>query len=32
MEINGKVRNIIGIYKGDVGADHQILLEQIEYC
>jgi hypothetical protein len=32
MEISGKVRNIIGLYREDLGQAHQILLQQIEAC
>ena len=32
MEICGKVRNIIGLYREDIGQVHQGLLQQIESC
>jgi hypothetical protein len=32
MEILGKVRNIIGLYREDLGQIHQNLLQQIEVC
>jgi len=32
MEINGKIRGIIGFYRGDLGPNHQDLLQQIETC
>jgi len=32
MDINGKVRNILGLYKEDIGQDHQSLLQQIITC
>jgi hypothetical protein len=30
MEIVGKVRNIIGLYREDIGQSHQGILQQIE--
>ena len=32
MEINGKVRNIMGFYRDDLIQNHQPLLQQIEGC
>ncbi len=32
MEINGKVRNIIGFYRDDVSQSQQNLMQQIETC
>ncbi len=32
MEINGKIRNIIGFYREDLGQSQQGLLQQIETC
>jgi len=32
MDINGKIRNIFGLYKSDLGQNHQSLLQQIETC
>jgi len=32
MEICGKVRNIIGLYREDLGQSHQSLLQQIQAC
>jgi hypothetical protein len=32
MDISGKVRNIIGLFRQDLGQTHQALFQQIESC
>ncbi|MDP1802205.1 MAG: hypothetical protein Q8L81_12685 [Bacteroidota bacterium] len=32
MEISGKVRNIMGLFRQDLGQTHQALFQQIESC